>query len=160
MKFRYPRLQFAIRFFLLVGMLIPLLMVLRIPRIDDLWFAGFSVIFFLAISLTTLTPLVTNHEINGEGIIIRQGLLLKEKFAFKDIETVELSQTKLWAFGLFPTGARNRIVLASGNRNLVEIKLREKRRFALLLWRSSKEIIIDLDRPEEFVRLANEKLGK
>jgi hypothetical protein len=102
--------------------------------------------------------MMTRHEITGEGIILRQGLLFTAVFPFEKIESVELSNTRLWAFGLFQAGARDRIVLASGNTNLVEIKLREKRRFSLLLWRSSKEIIIDVEKPGEFVRLANEKL--
>jgi hypothetical protein len=157
MNFPYPRVHFGIRFFLLVGILVPLLMFLKIPGIDDIWLAGFGVFFFIAISLVTLTPIMTQHEINYDGIILRQGLLFKAAFPFGKIESVELSKTRLWRFGLFQAGAWDRIVLASGNRNLVEIKLKEKRRFGLLLWRSSRDIIIDVDKPEDFVNMANQK---
>jgi membrane protein YdbS with pleckstrin-like domain len=158
MKFPYSRFQFGIRFFLLIGILAPLLLVMRGPDIESIWLAVFGIIFFLAISLVTLTPIMTHHEITGEAIILRQGLLFKAVFPFEKIESVESSQTRLWAFGLFQAGGRGRIVLASGNRNIVEIKLKEKRRFGLLLWRSSKEIIIDVNKPEDFVRLAKDKM--
>jgi hypothetical protein len=160
MDFPYPRLHFAIRFFLLIGILVPLLLVMNAPEIDTLWLAGFGMIFFIAISILTLTPMMTPHEITGDAIILKQGLLFTATFPFGEIESVEQSQTRLWAFGLFQAGGRGRIVLASGNRNLVEIKLKEKRRFGLLLWRSSKEIILDVNKPEDFVKLANEMLAR
>ena len=160
MKFSYPKLQFGIRFLLLVGILAPLLLVMRVPEIDNVWLGVFGIIFFIAISLVTLTPMLTRHEITDEGIILRQGLLFKSAFRFKEIETMELFQPRSWAFSLFQADAKGKIVLASGNRNLVKIKLRNKRRFGLLLWRSSKEIIFDVNKPEDFVKLANEMLAR
>jgi hypothetical protein len=85
-------------------------------------------------------------------------LLFRTLIPFAEIESVAPYRARLWAFGLFPAGARGRIVLASGNRNLVEIKLNRKIRFNYLLWRSSAEIIIDLVKPDEFVKMANEGL--
>lgn len=158
MKFPYPRLHFGIRFFLLLGMLISLLFVLGIPGTDSIWLAIFCILSFIAISLVTLTPMMTRHEITEESIILRQGLLFKAAFPFEIIESVELSQARLWVLGLFPAGARGRIVLANGNQNLVSIKLKTRRRFEMLLMQSASEIIIDLERPDDFVKLANEKL--
>jgi len=157
MKFPYPRLHFGIRFFLLLGMLASLLFILGIPGTDRIWLAVFGLLFFIAISIVTLTPMMTQHEITGEGIILRQGVLFRATFSFGEIESVELSQARLWILGLFPTGARGRIVLANSNRNLVSIKLKTRRRFGMLLLQSANEIIIDLEKPGNFVELANKK---
>lgn len=159
MKFTYPRLHFAIRFFVLLGLLVCILLLMTIPDMNWAWLVIFSAVFFTAITIVTFSPMLTVHEINETEIILRQGLLFTATFTFSAIESIESIQTRLWAFGLFPAGARGRIVLASGNRNLVSVKLKNRKRFGLLLWRSSKEIIIDLERPDEFVKLANEKLN-
>lgn len=158
MDFPYPRLQFGIRFCVMTCLLAAMLYLLAIPDTDRAWLAFFGIVFFLAIALTTLTPMTTGHEVSDGGIVLRQGLLFRESIPFRDIRSVQRLETRLWAWGLFPAGSWSRIILASGNRNLVEIKLKEKRRFGMLLWRSSGEIIIDLVNPDEFVKLANEKL--
>jgi hypothetical protein len=150
--------HFGIRFFLLLGILASLLFILGIPDINRIWLAVFGIIFFMAISLVTLSPMMTQHEITGEGIVLRQGLLFWAEFSFGEIEAVELSQARLWALGFFPAGARGRIVLANGNRNLVSIKLKARRRFGMLLLQSASEIIIDLEKPDDFVKHSNEKL--
>jgi hypothetical protein len=158
MKFAYPKLQFGIRFLLLLGILALLLFLMWSPDIDTAWLAGFGVVFLIAAALTTLTPMMTHHEITDECIILRQGVLFRTEIPFSQIETVAPSQVRLWALGFFHAGARNRIILATGNRNLVTVKMKARRRFGFLLWRSSREIIIDVEDTQGFVRAANEKL--
>ena len=158
MKFSYPRLQFAIRFMVMSAFLVSMIFLLAIPDINAIWLAGFGLILLAAVAIVTLSPMITAHEITADGIILRQGILFKAKFLFSEIESVERYDARLWAFGLLSLSGRNRIVLASANRNLVMIKLREKRRFALLHWRSSREIIIDLDKPDDLINMANDKL--
>lgn len=159
MVFRYPKLQFIVRFFLLLMMLVGISLLLLIPDTDMAWPAFFIAVFFVATTVTTLSPIFTAHELRAEGMILRHGILFKATFAFSDIQAVERFTTRLWAFGVMPSGARGRIVLASTNSGLVSIKLKERRRFGMLLLRSSDEIIIDLEKPDEFVKMVNEKHG-
>lgn len=121
------------------------------------WLIGFSIIFFMAILITTITPIFTKHEIDANGILLKQGMIFKASFPFSHIETVEIYGIKPNIFGLIST--RSRIILASGNKGLVKIKLNHKRRFGWLLLRQTDEIIIDLEKPEDFVKLANEHLN-
>lgn len=158
MNFPYPRLQFGIRTLIFSALLAINIYILAAPAVDALWLAGFVVISFLAIVLVSATPLFTTHEIDDEGIRLRQGLLLDVMLPFEEVESVSELQTKIWTWGMLPLGARGRIVLANGNRNLVSITLKKGRRFPMLLWRSGKEIIIDLVNPSEFVKFANAKL--
>lgn len=158
MDFPYPRLQYGIRFCLMMGLLAAILYLLSIPDIELMWLALFGLVFFAAIALTTLSPMATVHTVGREELILRQGLLFTLSIQFAEIESVGRLEARLWAFGVIPTGARGRIVLASGIRNLVEIKLRQRKRFGMLLWRSSKEIVIDLNEPEHFLKIVNERL--
>lgn len=157
MKFRYPRFMFAIRAIALLTVLACLIYLMNNAELQSTWLFGFVLIFVLAIIITLITPMFTQHEINTDGILLKQGLVFKASFQFLHIETVEIYSIKPGIFGLTP--ARNRIVLASGNKGLVKIKFDHKRRFGMLLLRQADEIIIDLEKPEEFVKLASEKLN-
>jgi hypothetical protein len=160
MEFPYPRTQFGIRFLAQSTFLAIILYLLAAPSVDSFWPVAFLATCFLAIVLVSVTPLFTHHEIADDGIRLRQGILFSIHIPFGDIEGVDEVHTKMWAFGLLPVGALGRIVLANGNRNLVSIKLKDRRRFPTLLWKSGREIIIDLVNPGGFVRLANEKLQR
>ncbi|MBA3045148.1 MAG: hypothetical protein KKH41_00755 [Candidatus Thermoplasmatota archaeon] len=160
MDFPYPRLHFGIRFLVLTGLLASILYLMTINDINSAWLAGFIAVCFLAIVLVSATPLFTSHCITDDGIRLRQGLLFNTLLPFGEIKSVESTETKLWAFGLFPAGDMGRIVFANSNRNLVSIKLKARRRFPMLLLRSGKEIIIDLNNPSEFVKAANDKLQR
>ena len=157
MKFRYPRVQFLIRFLALSAILAALLFLLMQPGASMLWLLCFCAVFIAAIAAVAVTPMFTCHEISPDGIVLRQGILFSAMFPFSEILDVQRHQAPLWSFGFVPRGVKGRIVLANANRNLVSIKLKERRRFGMLLMRSADEIIIDLEKPDEFVRMASDK---
>jgi hypothetical protein len=119
--------------------------------ISLLWPVVIIFIFTIFILLTNISPMFTGHEITDHGIVLRNGILFSGSFGFDQIISVQRSQPA-WRFG--------RIVLSSGTTGLVSIKLRTRIRFSSILFRNSDEIIIDLVRPDEFVRMANQKLSQ
>ena len=131
---------------------------MEMAEINLAWLLGFALVFFMAVLITTVTPMFTQHKIDGSGILLRQGTIFKASFPFSHVEIVEIYSMKFNIFTLVST--RNKIILAGGVKGLVRIKLNHKRRFGMLLLRQADEIIIDLEEPEEFVKLANEKLSK
>jgi hypothetical protein len=160
MNFPYPRLHFGIRALMFFGILAIVLFLLAVPDANPAWLWAFGAVGFLAIFLVSVTPMFTHHRVTDSAINLRQGLLFSATFRFGEIEAVERLETGIRAFGMLPLGARGRIILANGNRNLVSIKLKARRRFPMLLWKSGREIIIDLVRPDEFVKAAKEKLQR
>ncbi len=156
MNFRYPRFTYIIRTAGLLAILACILFLMEMGEINMNWLLGFSLIFFMTVLITTITPIFTRHEIDTDGIILKQGVGFKVSFPFSHIEAVEIYGIRPGIFGL--VSSRSRILLASGNKGLVRIKLNHKRRFGMLLLRRADEIIIDLEKPEEFVKLANEQL--
>jgi hypothetical protein len=158
-RFNYPKAQFIIRFLAIGTMLSIVVAVLWVPETDRFWPAAFLALGISASFLVALGPALTAHEVGDAGVILRQGPVLRLSLDFCNIESVEPVAMRLWAFWLFPAGAtRGRLVLASGSRNLVSIKLRKKMRFPQLLWRTSDEIIIDLVEPDAFVREVRARL--
>jgi len=158
MKFGYPKTMFIIRAVAMLAILACILFIMNMAGIDHCWLLGFAGIFMAAMLITVVSPLFTWHEIDTDGIRLRQGMILKTCFPFLHIESVETHTMRSGILGLIPT--RRRIVLASGSVGLVRIKLNHRRRFGMLLLRQADEIIIDLEEPGEFVRMANERLDE
>lgn len=157
MKFRYPIQMFIIRALATLAILGYILFMMNTARINYSWLLGFALFFIAAVLITMVTPMFTQHEIDTNEIMLGQGMIFKAVFPLSQIEAVDIYSRKPGIFGLFST--RGRIVLASSNKGLVRIKLNHKRRFGMLLLRQADEIIIDLEKPEEFVKLANEYLS-
>ncbi|MFO7618754.1 MAG: hypothetical protein R6W91_03765 [Thermoplasmata archaeon] len=160
-KFPYPRQHYIIHFMILTAMLVIAIFLLPAPDgIAGGYFIAFCAMCFISIIVLTITPLFTAHEMNNVGIHLRNGLVFTISIRFEDVSGVEVAGSRPWAFGFIPTASRGRVILANGNRNLVSIKLKRPRRFRSLLGRSFDEIIIDLVSPDDFVKMANEKIQR
>ena len=158
-KFAYPRSQFLIRTLVLSAMLAFIVaFALTLPELSWFWPAVFFFIFFSFIIITNISPLFTKHQLDGEAITLRQGLLFYSRLIFSEIESVERHEHALWKFGVPSSRARGRIVVASGNRGLVLIRFKARKRFKSLLFRAATEIIIDLEHPDSFIESVRERL--
>ena len=156
MKYHYPRLMFAIKAMAFLAILACIIYLMGLAEVSLAWQMGFSIIFVITIFIAFITPMLTRHEINNDGITIRQGAIFNTCFHFHLVDKVELQSSSTGLFG--QVSGRGKIVLATGNKNMVRIKLNHKKRFGMMLMRKADEIIIDLEKPEEFVNLANEHL--
>jgi|GEM_PF-3264373 len=151
-RFAYPRTHFIIRSVFLFALLASMMVfTLVFSDIGLLWPSLLLFIFTIFILLTNVSPIFTRHEITDDRIILRNGILFTGSFTIDEIASVTPSQ-RTFRFG--------RIKLASSTSNLVSIKLKSKRRFKSILFRTSDEMIIDLIRPDEFVHLANQRLSQ
>lgn len=153
MKFAYPHHMFAVKGLAMLAMLACIVYLLGAAGIDMLWLIVFSVVFCIMVFVLFFSPFFTEHEIEGDGIILRQGLIFSISLPFARVERV--GEFKAGTGPLGPVSRRGRIVIASTARNLVTIKLDHKRRFGMLMLRKADEIIIDLNEPDEFIKLAN-----
>lgn len=159
-KFAYPRSQFLIRTLVLSAMLAFIVaFALTLRGMNWFWPAVFFFIFFSFIIITNISPLFTKHQLDGEAVTLRQGLLFHSRLLFSEIESVEKQDHPLWKFAVPSSRARSRIVVASGNRGLVLIRFKARKRFKSLLFRSATEIIIDLENPDRFIESVRERLS-
>jgi hypothetical protein len=157
-RFAYPRLQFAVKSLALLTFLGLLLLLLNVlSDADWQWSALFAALFLAGILVVGISPMMTAHEVTGEGIRLRQGLVLSRFIAFEDIAELKRVSRSLLRLGL-PLANRRQIVLAGGPRGLVLIVLKRRQRFGSLLFRSSHEILIDLIRPDEFLEAVSRAL--
>ena len=150
--------MFAIKAVVFLAILACILYLMGLAEVSLAWIMGFSFVFCLTVFIAHITPMLTQHEINSNGIILRHGMIFNDSFAFSHIKSVEVHVSSGGFFG--PASKRDNIVLASGSRGLVTVLLNHKKRFGMLLLRRANEIIIDLERPDEFVKLANEYIQK
>ncbi|MDD4308271.1 MAG: hypothetical protein PHU53_05630 [Thermoplasmata archaeon] len=154
MRFSYSKADFIIRFGAGAMVLVIMLAVLSVPGVDMLVLWGFGAIALGFMAIILLSPLATDHEVADSSIILRQGMQFSASIPFSEVAAVESVSIPIMS----SAARKGRIVLTGSRRNLVMIKLKRPRRFSQLLWRSSDEILLDVHRPEEFLKLVNEKL--
>ena len=167
MRFAYPKMHFLIRFAAMTAILVLAVYIFlhssasatETPGHASVYSAkivGAAIIGLVAISAMTLAPLFTSHEMDDIGIHLRNGIEFSISIRFDEIEAVETLETGSWTFGLLPGFRSGRVVLANGSRNLVSIKLKQRKRFRSFLGRSFGEIVVDLMDPDGFVKAAND----
>ena len=154
MKFSYPKLMFIIRAIALLAILACILFIMSMGDISNTWMLGFAGIFIMAILIAHISPIFTQHEVSNEGIRLRHGILFNDIFPYNHIETVEIYAFHTSFLG--PLSKRHRIVLATGRNGLIRIKLNHKKRFGMLLLKKGDVIIIDLEKPYDFMKQVNE----
>ena len=99
-----------------------------------------------------LAPWFTAHELDAEGLVIRQGLTFRGRIAYGDIAAVYATERKPTHFPI--ALYRHTVFLALWPVNLVAIQLRRPQRFrlfhALPVWKV-REVVINVDRREAFI---------
>ena len=114
MRFRYPRLMFAIKAVVFLAILACILYFMGLAEVSLVWLMGFSFVYCLTVFIAHITPMLTQHEINSKGITLRQGMIFNDGFAFGHIKSVEIHASSGGFFGT--VSKRDNIILASGNK--------------------------------------------
>ena len=108
-------------------------------------------LFLLFVIVSLGSPLWTAHVLTGDVLHIRYGLVLWTKVKAGDIASVEETGSRPLMEGV-TFSVRGRVLYVTTEpRNLVAIRLREKRRFPAALWKSADTIVLSLSEPRRFV---------
>jgi hypothetical protein len=102
--------------------------------------------------VSTISPFLTSHSLTPEELILRQGWYFKTTIPVKDIESVNTTDEPSKVGVKFSITYR-KIFVAGSKFGLVNIKLKEPRRFALALGKVADEVIIDVDDRQRFIDL-------
>ena len=99
-----------------------------------------------------LSPWFTAHELDADGLVLRQGLIFRGRIAYGNIASVQATERTASGFPL--RLYRHTLFLALWPINLVSIRLRRPQRFrlfqALPTWHV-REVVINVDRREAFI---------
>jgi hypothetical protein len=104
------------------------------------------------LAVMVASPWCTAHELDADGLVIRQGLNFQGRIAYHNITSVYATERKPIHFPM--QLYRHTLFLALWPVNLVAIRLRRPQRFRLFhilpVWRV-REVVINVDRRDAFV---------
>ena len=110
----------------------------------DVWTGVFGVLLFVMVFVVYGTPLFTAHAVTDEELRIRYGLIFKADIRLGDIEQ---------ARPLAPDERlRKALDVTTDHTKRIAVHLREPRRFAYALFRSSRAIVISVQDIDGFLR--------
>jgi hypothetical protein len=108
--------------------------------------------FGVYIVVSTISPFLTSHTLTPEELVLRQGWYFKATIPLEDIKSVEPTDEPSKVGVKFSITYR-KVYVAGSKFGLVNIKLKEPKRFALVLGKMADEVIIDVDERQRFIDL-------
>jgi hypothetical protein len=110
-------------------------------------------VFFVVVGIS---PLLTEHSIDGDAITLRQGWHFSIKVHLDNVKAIDFIDEVPRRFGIFAAQSRGTLNITSSSQGLVSLKLRRPQRFASVFWRRADVIVLDVTNREGF-RKAFEK---
>ncbi|MFQ5884050.1 MAG: PH domain-containing protein [Thermoplasmata archaeon] len=154
--FSYSKKLFLQRLVLQVVLLM-LIVVLLSPLFLGISLLGSGAIvglYAIFVVISSVSPFLTSHTLTPDHLILRQGWYFKTTIPTKDIDSVEKTE-EYSKVGVKFALTRKRLYVTASRYGLVQIVLKEPKRFPLALGKKADEIVIDVERSSRFIELAD-----
>lgn len=112
-------------------------------------------VFFVVVGIS---PFLTEHSIDSDAIILRQGWHFRIRVPLDNVKAVDLIDEVPRRFGVFVAQSRGTLNITSSNQGLVALKLRRPQRFSSVFWRRADVIVLDVTDREGFRRALEKEL--
>ncbi|MFQ5910091.1 MAG: hypothetical protein ACE5IJ_05140 [Thermoplasmata archaeon] len=156
--FTYPKGFLHVRLTLILMIVVILLMLTTILSIFGAWSVVLFAILSLYLVIVGISPFFTNHWVTLARLVLRQGLYFKVSIPYTEIESIQMTN-EVAKYGVKSSMVREKVYIATSQRGLVSIKLRNPIRFLLILGKSATELIVSVDEPEKFIQAVRERTG-
>jgi hypothetical protein len=97
-----------------------------------------GVVFFYG-----LAPMVTKHSIDGDNLILTQGLFFRAKIPLISIISVEKLEKGPKRTGAFLSMRKKTIYVTTRSEDLITLKLRKAQRFTMAFGRKADSVVFD-----------------
>ncbi|MFQ6128781.1 MAG: hypothetical protein ACE5QW_07770 [Thermoplasmata archaeon] len=155
--FTYPKAFLFLRLALLLMVVVALLMLTSFFSLFGLWPIFFFSILLIYLVIVGVSPLLTNHWVTLTRLVLRQGLYFKVSIPYTDIESIETTNEAA-KYGVRSSWLKEKVYIATSQRGLVSIRLRNPIRFFLILGKSARELIVSVNEHEKFVDAVRERM--
>lgn len=156
-NFSYTKTVFLQRLFLQI-VLMALLALLVSPIFlgaDLPWVATILGLYGFYFLLSAISPLLTSHTLSWDNLVLRQGWYFHATIPIREIDSVEeVEEYAKVGIKFALTGGK--LYVTASRYGLVQIQLKEPRRFPFALGKRADRIIIDVERRSKFVDMAND----
>ena len=149
--FRYGRAFFYQRAVLLAALFAVLLAFLSFQTSTPAaWLSLIAAILFTYLVVVGLTPLLTHHTLTRSRILLRQGWYFRAVIPLADAESIGPWDREP-KYGLRLSLSQNTLYVVGSAHSLVSVRLREPKRFPLVLFLKAREVVFDVDDRDAFL---------
>lgn len=160
MKFGYNKTILFVGPLLLIAVLI---MIQFLIKDSNDWKNVMYIILILIVSniIIILFFNYSHHELRDSIIFINIGILFRGKISYENVKSIDYidKQPFRTGFGIYFSPFHKQIGVITVNENLISIKLKNPQRFGWgAIGKKANEIIINVNKPNEFVNAVREKI--
>lgn len=158
-KYRYEKRSFILNSILLIILISAVAFVAVLPVTIDFWVILMIFVFFFLLIILGISPLFTYHEINREGIILRQGFYFQGRISFKNIRDIKRIFSGPRRTGVFFKITGSTLFVTSRSYDLIEVALKRPQRFGWALGKRAERVVFDTDDNVKFLNSLKGKTG-
>jgi hypothetical protein len=155
--FPYPKGFLYLRLVLILMVIFFLLMLSFYFSLTGFWSIFLLIILLIYLVTVGLSPLFTSHWVTLTRLLLRQGLYFKVSIPYSEIESIQMTN-EIAKYGVRSSWVRDKVYIATSQRGLVSIGLKNPVRFLLVLGKSATELIISVEEPDRFVDAIKERM--
>lgn len=122
------------------------------------WLVVLFSVLVAAVLILGISPLLTTHWLTRTRLVLRRGWYFKAVIPLVEIASVKPYDAES-RLGLTLSLNSSILFLTSSRHDLVEIRLKRPRRFALMLGLKANRIVFNVERRDEFLSAASERLA-
>lgn len=100
-----------------------------------------------------ISPLLTDHSIEGGKLVLRQGWYFQAEVSLNDIKSVSRVDRGPFRTGVFYKTSSSTIYITSRRTDLIELKLNRKNTFRSVLGKKADTILFDAERTGDLMTI-------
>jgi len=157
--FRYAKTRFISRSIVIAMAMVFVVVIFRTLSGELLpWFILLIVLLSVFFAVYGISPMFTTHWLTRSRLILRQGIYFKCVIPLRDIVKVQAYDAEM-RIGLALSWRSSILFVTSSGYELVEVRLREPRRFWQVLGFAANRIVFNVERRAELLSLMEGRMA-
>jgi membrane protein YdbS with pleckstrin-like domain len=157
--FTYSKRPFIANLVLLVVVLITIIYLLLTINADLLTLMAIVIMGFVFLTVLGISPWFTDHELEDEALLLRQGWYFRARIPLSDIRAIERVPRGPSRTGVYFRLSSPTLYVTTRRKDLAEIVLREKHPFIWALGKKADRIVFDAEELDALVRSIEARLS-
>ena len=157
--FHYAKTRFITRSVVIALVMFFMVLMFRALSPELLsWFILLIVLLSALFAVYGISPMFTTHWLTRSRLILRQGIYFKCIIPLRDIEKVQAYDADM-RIGLAISWRSSILFVTSSGYELVEVRLKNPRRFWQVLGFAASRIVFNVEKRDEFISLIGERMA-
>ena len=157
--FPYSKRPFIVNLVLLLMVLFTIIYLLLTIDADLLTLMAIVVMGFVFLAVLGISPWFTDHELDDEALILRQGWYFKARIQLSEIMAIERIPRGPARTGVYFRLSTPTLYVTTRRKDLAEIVLREERPFIWALGKKADRIVFDAEELDALIRSIEGRLS-